>query len=248
VPIVDIDAVVVRVLEYAERDKILSLLCPTRGRVDVIARGARASFKRFGGHIELLNCVNAQVELRSRGTLFSLQSATATRQWGRLRGSLLASTVGTYAAELALSAASPNAADAPAHGWLLAALSTCDELAPLAEVPWDFVVLRIEREFLAVHGWLGNLSACAVCGDAAEVAASPLGVSVPHLELCCARCRAARGTVHPVASAWPNAPDSAAVESWRKAISIGIAHHLDAPIRSAAVLNGLLAQFAGESP
>lgn len=50
-----LDAIVVRMTNYGESDRIVEFLTAEEGRVSMIARGARRSRKRFGGALDLFS-------------------------------------------------------------------------------------------------------------------------------------------------------------------------------------------------
>ncbi|HEY8493863.1 MAG TPA: recombination protein O N-terminal domain-containing protein, partial [Myxococcota bacterium] len=50
----DTEALVLRVVDYGESDRIAHLLTPETSRLTVIAKGARRSRKRFPGALDLL--------------------------------------------------------------------------------------------------------------------------------------------------------------------------------------------------
>jgi DNA repair protein RecO (recombination protein O) len=68
------DALVLRVVDYGESDRIVTLLTREEGRLGGLARGARKSRKRFAGSLQ--PGVHVRVELRpGRGELFHLDRA-----------------------------------------------------------------------------------------------------------------------------------------------------------------------------
>jgi len=64
--------IVVRLQNYRDADRIFELLTAERGRVDILARGARASKRRFAGAIDLFTSL--KVEIRQGRGLNTLQS------------------------------------------------------------------------------------------------------------------------------------------------------------------------------
>jgi DNA repair protein RecO (recombination protein O) len=68
----ELTGVVLGHVDVGEADRIVRLLCEGEGRVDVMARGARSSRRRFGGALEPGTRVRA-VARRGRGTLAWLE-------------------------------------------------------------------------------------------------------------------------------------------------------------------------------
>ncbi len=54
------DCVVIRVNDYGESDKLVTLYCPEAGRLNVIAKGAKRSKKRFVNKLEIFSHLNIQ--------------------------------------------------------------------------------------------------------------------------------------------------------------------------------------------
>ncbi len=68
-----LEGVVVRLRDYRESDRIVELMTAEEGRLPLIARGGRASRKRFVGALDLF--VGLRVEALPRGNLGDLKSA-----------------------------------------------------------------------------------------------------------------------------------------------------------------------------
>jgi recombinational DNA repair protein (RecF pathway) len=100
-------AVVLRSVDYGERDKVVTLLSRERGKLSAFARGARASRRRFGGVLEPFTLVAAEVSERG-GDLWGLEDAAVERAFGAIRGDLLRIACASYAVELAREGPSPS--------------------------------------------------------------------------------------------------------------------------------------------
>ena len=66
-------AIVVRLVDYGEADRIVTLMTRDFGKVAALARGARRSGRRFGGGLGLFGVGEAQLTQR-RGELWSFDS------------------------------------------------------------------------------------------------------------------------------------------------------------------------------
>ncbi len=154
-------AVVLRSVDYGERDRVVTLLSRDRGKLSAFARGARVSRRRFGGVLEPFTLVSAELSERG-GDLWGLEDASAERAFGGIRGDLLRIACASYAVELARE----MVRDAEPHEELFDAL-----LAYLARLeagparPWD--LRRLELDVLRAAGLLPSLDGCARCGSAA---------------------------------------------------------------------------------
>ncbi|HLF27068.1 MAG TPA: DNA repair protein RecO [Anaerolineae bacterium] len=93
------EAIVLRRSDLGEADRLLTLLTPERGKLRVIAKGARKIASRKSGHVELFNRVNFLVA-RGRGEFDIISQAETIEPFRALREDLLRSTYAHYAAEL----------------------------------------------------------------------------------------------------------------------------------------------------
>jgi DNA repair protein RecO (recombination protein O) len=68
-------------VDYGEADRIVTLLTETRGKISALARGARKSFKRFGGALEPFALIEVTwaAATRGRGELKRLEEARLLR-------------------------------------------------------------------------------------------------------------------------------------------------------------------------
>jgi DNA repair protein RecO (recombination protein O) len=92
------EAIVLREMDYAEADRILTLLTPA-GKVSVLARGIRRPTSRKVGHLGLF--YRAQLMLARGRNLDTVTQAECLESFEGLRGDLLRFTHACYVAELA---------------------------------------------------------------------------------------------------------------------------------------------------
>jgi len=155
---VKVEGIVLRVVDYGESDRIVTLLTRERGKLGAFARGARASRRRFSGLLEPFTLLAAELTDR-RGDLLGLESASAIRAHGGIRADLARIAVAGYACELA----AELVRDAEPHPELFTLLSAL--LAALDEGPAHPAALRaFELGALAATGYMPRLDACARCG------------------------------------------------------------------------------------
>lgn len=93
------EAIVLRRSDVGEADRLLTLLTPERGKLRVIAKGARKVASRKSGHVELFNRVNLLIA-RGRGEFDIVSQAETIEPSRALREDLTRSTYAHYAAEL----------------------------------------------------------------------------------------------------------------------------------------------------
>jgi DNA repair protein RecO (recombination protein O) len=153
-------AIVLRAVDYGESDRVITLLSRERGKVSAFARGARASRRRFGGVLEPFTLVRAEVRSRSGSDMLGLDSVSAIRAFGAIRGDLARIGCAGYAAELARELVR----DHQPHDDLFDLLEAY--LGLLDAAPARPAALRaFELGALRAAGLQPRLDACARCGE-----------------------------------------------------------------------------------
>jgi DNA repair protein RecO (recombination protein O) len=206
-------AVVLRLQDYRETDRLVWLLTAERGRVSAVARGARKSQRRFGGHLDLFQKVLVRIT-GGRGALHTVQEARALDAWPRLRSDVPRYAVASFLAELASGLSREEAPDATLFGALTGAFAGLDDPGTAA-TPATAAAGIVQ--LLTAAGFAPDLSQCGGCGAAlaptAGGDAQPGGaVLEPGGRLWCARCdpAPARGPGRRLSPA-----DTAALTAWQ---------------------------------
>jgi DNA repair protein RecO (recombination protein O) len=94
------EALVLRVIDFGESDRIVHLLVADAGRLTAIAKGARRSVRRFPGTLDLLHHLRVHVERRRPGAMARLDQATLLRSFPRLRAEAARFALGCYLLEI----------------------------------------------------------------------------------------------------------------------------------------------------
>jgi DNA repair protein RecO (recombination protein O) len=172
------DAIVLREQDYAEADRILTLLTPT-GKVTVLARGVRKPTSRKSGHLGLFH--RTRVMLAQGRNLDLVTQAEALDVYEGLWHDLLRFTYACYAAEL-IDRFVPEHEGTPTLYELLSAalgwFATGDDLRLWARY--------FELSLLQQTGYLPSLYQCVVCGS--ELQAETNYLDVAQGGLACGRC------------------------------------------------------------
>lgn len=155
---VKLRAVVLRTVDYGERDRVVTLLSRERGKLSAFARGARSSRRRFGGVLEPFTLLSAELSERG-GDLWGLEDAGVERGFGSLRGDLARIACASYAVELARELVRDAQPHEDLFDGLVAYLIRLDE-GPAR--PWD--LRRFELDALRAAGLQPSLAECARCG------------------------------------------------------------------------------------
>lgn len=153
------DALVIRVRDFDEADKIVTLLTREEGKVQAVARGARRPRNRFAASSQLFTQVKAQLfHGRSLDTLSQVEIVESFR---RLREDLEKMAYATYACELADELIKEKDRSETPFLLLLAVLHLFHE----GENP-EAVLRAYELKLLAMLGFRPNLEDCVSCGGA----------------------------------------------------------------------------------
>ncbi|HJV34159.1 DNA repair protein RecO [Geomonas sp.] len=95
----EVEAIVLRLTDYGEADRIVSLFSLENGKLQGIARGAKKSRKRFGGALDPFAHLKLQLQQQGSG-LATLLSADIIGIFPGIRGDLAKIGTAAYACEL----------------------------------------------------------------------------------------------------------------------------------------------------
>lgn len=243
-------AIVLGVVDYEEKDRIVTLLTREGGKLGAFARGARASKKRFAGALSPFTLLSVRLQPR-RGELFHLASCVVEEAFLGLRDSLEAISLAGYAAELCRELCKER----EPHPLLFDRLRA--HLAVLAsEPPRPEDRLAFELGAIGEAGLMPRLDACARCGG--EVDGPRVPFSPGEGGLLCGACATRSAGETPKLSAaaldllrrlQPGSADAVrepvssygdqALRESRLAIRVYLRHILGKELRSLSVLSQL---------
>jgi DNA repair protein RecO (recombination protein O) len=179
-------AIVLRTRDYAESDRIVTLLTRDYGKLGGIAKGAKASRRRFERKLEPFSHVMLHFRRRPHGELvFITRAEAADLAQFSIDDDLGKIALASYMAELADALAAEQAESGAAYRVLASALET---LAASGASP----ALRTAFE-LKILEWAGfglEFARCRVCGSAAT-GPGAVHFVVARGGVLCARCRSA---------------------------------------------------------
>jgi DNA repair protein RecO (recombination protein O) len=178
-------AIVLRARDYAESDRIVTLLTRDHGKLAGIAKGAKASRHRFERKLEPFSHVMLHFRRRPHGQLVFITRAEAAElaqypideDLGRI-------ALGSYMLELSDALTAPEGEAAQAYRILT------DALAALSPGSAD-TALRQAFE-LQILGWAGfglDFLRCRICGDEPGAEAGAMYFVVGRGGVVCPRCR-----------------------------------------------------------
>ncbi len=159
-------ALILRIVEFGESDRILHLLVPEYGRLTVIAKGARRSVRRFSGTLDYFNHLSVHVERRRPTSMARLEQARLIHAFGELRVDPARFALGTYLLELLGRLAPEGGARADTERLFAFTLTAMRVIADRA--PDVRIRTLLELRLLDALGLRPELRNCVRCGKPAE--------------------------------------------------------------------------------
>ena len=178
------EAIILRRVDLGEADRLLTIFTPGRGKLRVVAKGARKPGSRKGGHVELFTRSTLLVA-RAR-ELDIVSQAETLEAYRALREDLLRSTYAHYLAELLDRFTGEEEEGAELYDLL------ADTLSRLCDAPNPALVARYyELHLLALAGYQPRLFDCVNCGRLlreVESESPPYGFDCARGGVLCDRC------------------------------------------------------------
>ncbi len=151
------EAIILRHADLGEADRLLTIFTPARGKLRVVAKGARKPASRKGGHVELFTRSTLLVA-RARN-LDIVSQAETVEAYRALREDLLRSTYAHYIVELLDRFTSDEQESAELYDLL------ADTLSRLCDAEDPALLARFyELRLLTLAGYQPRLFDCARCG------------------------------------------------------------------------------------
>jgi len=150
------DCVVIKVIDYGESDKLVTLYCPKAGKLNVIAKGAKRSKKRFVNKLEPFSHLN--IQYNDKYKLPIITEATLLASFLPLRQQFIPYAAGTLICEHLYYWTAENDGDSELFGWLLWLLN---ELSTTKQ-PHPPLILFLTKLY-GLLGYQPDFSTCAIC-------------------------------------------------------------------------------------
>lgn len=170
-----------------DADKILTVLTPDRGRLSVIARGARRKGSRVAAACQLL--AYSEMTLYEKGRWTMLDAADTIELFDGLRQDLTALSLAAYLAELTEAVSDGSGGDV-----LPLLLNALYALSALKKPP-QLVKPAFQFRLMALAGYEPMADGCALCG--APQPENPM-LDVVHGVVHCGKCREKGGLSLPL--------------------------------------------------
>ncbi len=182
------EAIILRRADMGEADRLLTIFTPGRGKLRVVAKGARKPTSRKSGHLELF--ARVQLLIAKGRNLDIVSQAETVEAYRALREDLMRSALAHYCAELF----DRFTADEQEQGELYDLLAIT--LARLCSAPEPTLAVRhYEFHLLTLVGYQPRLFGCARCNKKLEQVVSeapPYAFDVELGGALCPKCVAER--------------------------------------------------------
>jgi DNA repair protein RecO (recombination protein O) len=203
VPTLETPALVLRVVDFGESDRIAHLLTPATSRLTVIAKGAKRSKRRFAGTLDLFQLLDVRIERRRPTSMARLEQARLVDAWTGLRTNPSRFALGCYLVEL-VDRLAPEGAGGREARELFAVVVAALRVASARDPDLRLRTL-LELRALAALGLRPELSRCVRCGRGVDGARPPAAAATIPFHVAeggplCAECaRSGEGAVavHP---------------------------------------------------
>ena len=181
-----IDGLVLREAPYGENDCVFSLLTRERGRISVIAKGARSTKCRVRGGIQPYTYGN--YEIADRGGLGWIRAVSVSEAFLGLREGLFPLMLASYLSDVACELSGEGV---PADELLQLTLNTFYFLSSRISHEDEAEILRVKATYelraMAISGYTPDFSSCTRCGKEAP-GDSDWYLDVMNGSLLCAEC------------------------------------------------------------
>jgi DNA repair protein RecO (recombination protein O) len=174
------EAIVLSRMDYGEADRILIILTPNRGKLDVIAKGARKAQSRLGPQLDYFAHVN--LELARGRELDVVRSVESIDRFPYLRENLEAFGHASYFVELVKNLTQPREEHRQVYDLLARSLVLLNEKVD----PWA-IARHFELALLTALGYRPELFHCVNCRQPILPEANAFSAELGGL--LCPRCR-----------------------------------------------------------
>ena len=137
------DAIVLRSIEFSETSRIVTLYTRERGRMSVIAKGARSSKSRFGSTLEPLSHIQVVVFCKAGRDLQQLTETSHVDVWSGIRTTLPKLEIGYRMLELTSALMHQEEANPGVYVLLASVLSALDATDERIGNLWPYFQLRL---------------------------------------------------------------------------------------------------------
>lgn len=153
-----ISALVLKVTDHGENDRLVSLLSAERGRITVVAKGGRSVRYKYLPSIQLFTY--SAFELYEKNGMYWIKDAVVSTYFPHLCDSIEGVALASYLSELAYELSGENESGDSILRLLLNCFYTISE----SSKPYGMIKAVFELRSVCYSGYMPELSACDECG------------------------------------------------------------------------------------
>ena len=157
-------AIVLRVAEHGDYDKIVTCFTLKKGKIPFIAKGAKKSVKRFAGVLELFSVLNLVWSFSRGGRLPVLQEASVVHPFERIRTDITKTAYASYWCELVYAWMEQGQRQASVYGLLEFTLDQLDR----GTLPNHVLHIAFQLRFMTLSGFRPGFDHCHICRKTLE--------------------------------------------------------------------------------
>ncbi len=177
----NVEAIVLKTWPYGDKDLIVSLMTAQKGKIRGIAKGARASQKRFSGTLDLCSHANFLIRERKNNNLVFIEQASLISGYIHLRKDYFTLMMAMGLLEMADFFTHENHLEKASFHILEKALSRLEKIGDRVEVFWATAL-----EYLKCIGISPSFGFCSRCEKKIEEGQSFFSLS--EARLLCVMC------------------------------------------------------------
>ncbi|MDQ7781824.1 MAG: DNA repair protein RecO [Desulfomonilaceae bacterium] len=153
------ESIILRKQDWGEADELVVFLTRDLGRLTGVAKNAKKSRVRFGGHLEPLALVDLSLRSRKRDDLVWIDEAQAMNGFLGIRADLSRVAKASYFSELGLIFLPEGHPEPAVFDFLIGFLESLQKADP-----GSLLFMLDEIQFLALLGYAPRFDVCPACG------------------------------------------------------------------------------------
>ncbi len=186
-------AIVLRIIEHGDNDKILTFFSLRQGRTSLIAKGARKSVKRFAGVLELFSALNLVWSCgRNRG-LPVLQEVSMIHPFDKIRTNINRTIYASCWCELVYQWMEDGQKQVAVYSLLEHFIGQLDS----GTLPDELLHITFQLHFMAINGFRPGFDCCTKCRmPTDQIKGSLIAFNVRKGGILCGQCGSPRKPGH----------------------------------------------------
>jgi DNA repair protein RecO (recombination protein O) len=186
-------AIVLRIIEHGDHDKIVTAFTAACGKLSWMAKGAKTSAKRFAGLLEPFSMLDLVWSTPRAKGMSILQEASAIHLFDKIRTSYQRTVYASYWCELVYRWMDEGQEQPAVYQLLAFALEQLHE----GQIPQEILHIAFQLHFLTLSGFKPGMEQCAKCRVSIDRAPATVCFDVALGAMVCRGCDTSKtGSLH----------------------------------------------------